>query len=222
VAPEAEILLADDDDVGRYVVATMLRRAGFAVREAMDGVQAVADALRAPPDLAVLDVKMPGYDGFEACRLLKADPATRHVPVLLLSATFLDSDHQVEGLETGADSYLTQPVEAPVLAATVRSLRFSLRNIVALLSLDGILPGKLLLDATTLALSTDDHAICRKPSGEHDGTADLLKILEAVLDSGRILPLAQRAPVERAGQAGDARGQFINADQHQQMQGQRD
>ena len=122
MAPEAEILLADDDDVGRYVVATMLRRAGFAVREAMDGVQAVADALRAPPDLAVLDVKMPGYDGFEACRLLKADPATRHVPVLLLSATFLDSDHQVEGLETGADSYLTQPVEAPVLAATVRSL----------------------------------------------------------------------------------------------------
>ncbi len=122
MAPEAEILLADDDDVGRYVVATMLRRAGFAVREAMDGVQAVTEALRAPPDLAVLDVKMPGYDGFEACRLLKADPATRHVPVLLLSATFLDSDHQVEGLETGADSYLTQPVEAPVLAATVRSL----------------------------------------------------------------------------------------------------
>ena len=65
---------------------------------------------------------MPGFDGFEACRLLKSDPATQHVPVLLLSATFLDSDDQVEGLEVGADSYLTQPVEAPVLAATVRAL----------------------------------------------------------------------------------------------------
>jgi len=118
---EAEILLADDDDVGRYVIATMLRRAGFEVRETVDGVQAVDEALRAPPDVAVLDVKMPGFDGFEACRRLKADPATQHVPVLLLSATFLNPDDQVEGLEVGADGYLTQPVEAPVLAATVRA-----------------------------------------------------------------------------------------------------
>ena len=119
---EAEILLADDNDVGRYVIATMLRRAGFEVRETVDGVQAVDEALRAPPDIAVLDVKMPGFDGFEACRRLKSDPATQHVPVLLLSATFLNPDDQVEGLEVGADGYLTQPVEAPVLAATVRAL----------------------------------------------------------------------------------------------------
>jgi serine phosphatase RsbU (regulator of sigma subunit)/FixJ family two-component response regulator len=122
MAAEAEILLADDNDVGRYVIATMLRRAGFEVRETVDGVQAIEEARRAPPDIAVLDVKMPGFDGFEACRQLKADPATRHVPVLLLSATFLNPDDQVEGLEVGADGYLTQPVEAPVLAATVRAL----------------------------------------------------------------------------------------------------
>jgi DNA-binding response OmpR family regulator len=100
----------------------MLRRAGFAVREVTDGVQAVDAATSAPPDLAVLDVKMPAMDGFEACRRLKSNEATRHVPVLLLSATFLDSEAQVEGLDTGADAYLTQPVEAPVLAATIRSL----------------------------------------------------------------------------------------------------
>jgi len=122
---EAEILLADDNDVGRYVIATMLRRAGFAVREAVDGVQAVDEAQRVPPDIAVLDVKMPGMDGFEACRRLKAHPATEGVPILLLSATFLNPDHQVEGLEVGADGYLTQPVEAPVLAATVRALRMA-------------------------------------------------------------------------------------------------
>jgi CheY-like chemotaxis protein len=122
LAAEADILLADDDDVGRYVTATMLRRAGFTVREAVDGQQALDEALRQPPDLAILDVKMPGLDGFEACRRLKEDERTLHIPVLLLSATFLESEAQVEGLETGADAYLTQPIEAPVLAATARAL----------------------------------------------------------------------------------------------------
>lgn len=116
------VLLADDDEVGRYVIATMLRRSGFEVRETADGAEAVAEAIADPPDLAILDVKMPHMDGFTACRRLKAHVATRHIPVLLLSATFLETEAQVEGLETGADAYLTQPVEAPVLAATIRSM----------------------------------------------------------------------------------------------------
>lgn len=119
---EPTILLADDDEVGRYVIATMLRRAGFAVREVADGLQAVSAVLADPPDIAVLDVKMPGLDGFEACRRIKSNEATRHIPVLMLSATFMETEAQVEGLETGADVYLTQPVEAPVLAATIRSM----------------------------------------------------------------------------------------------------
>lgn len=119
---EPSILLADDDEVGRYVIATMLRRAGFAVAEVADGLAAVAAAVAAPPDIAVLDVKMPGLDGFEACRRIKSHERTRHIPVLMLSATFMETEAQVEGLETGADVYLTQPVEAPVLAATIRSL----------------------------------------------------------------------------------------------------
>lgn len=117
-----EILLADDSDVGRYVIATMLRRAGFVVREVPDGLGAVQAATSQPPDLVILDVKMPGLDGLEACRRLKADRATSFVPVLLLSATFLDSADQVEGLDTGADAYLTQPVESPVLVASINSL----------------------------------------------------------------------------------------------------
>src|SRR3954454_2422928 len=122
MAPSPTILLADDDDIGRYVVATMLRRAGFTVSEVADGLAAVEAVLADPPDLAVLDVKMPRLTGFEACRRLKSDEATRHIPVLLLSATFMETDAQVEGLENGADAYLTQPIEAPVLAATIRSL----------------------------------------------------------------------------------------------------
>src|ERR1700733_5964723 len=70
-----EILLADDSEVGRYVIATMLRRAGFVVREVPDGLEAVREATSRPPDLVILDVKMPGLDGLEACRRLKADPS---------------------------------------------------------------------------------------------------------------------------------------------------
>ncbi len=122
MAEPVDILLADDSDVGRYVIATMLRRAGFSVREVADGADAVREAILQPPDLAVLDVKMPGLGGLEACRRLKADPATSFVPVLLLSATFLDPADRVEGLDIGADAYLTQPVEAPVLIASINSL----------------------------------------------------------------------------------------------------
>ena len=74
---ETVVLLADDDDVGRYVIATMLRRAGFTVREVADGVAAVAAARAELPDIAILDVKMPGLDGFEACRKLKSDATRR-------------------------------------------------------------------------------------------------------------------------------------------------
>jgi DNA-binding response OmpR family regulator len=119
---EPRVVLADDDDVGRYVIATMLRRAGFTVSEVADGLNAVSAVATQQPDIAVLDVKMPGLDGFEACRRLKSEEATRHIPVLMLSATFLETEARVEGLENGADAYLTQPVEAPVLAATIRSL----------------------------------------------------------------------------------------------------
>ena len=120
--PAPSILLADDDEVGRYVIATMLRRAGFTVVEVDNGLDAVSTVQSTPLDLAVLDVKMPGLDGFEACRRIKSHEDTRHIPVLMLSATFMETEAQVEGLETGADAYLTQPVEAPVLAATIRSM----------------------------------------------------------------------------------------------------
>ena len=117
-----DVLLADDDEVGRYVIAAALRRNGFDVREVEDGGAAVAAATDVVPDLVVLDVKMPVLDGFAACAAIKQDPRTANVPILLLSATFLESEYQVRGLESGADAYLTQPVETPVLVATLRSL----------------------------------------------------------------------------------------------------
>ena len=117
----ATILVVDDDEAKRYTVDRILRRAGFATIEATDGATALRLAA-GRPDLIVLDVNMPDINGFEVCRRIKADPATASIPVLHLSATRIDADAKVEGLEGGADAYLAQSIEPAVLIATVRAL----------------------------------------------------------------------------------------------------
>ena len=115
------ILVVDDDEAKRYAITKILRKAGFAIREAATGSEAlrlVADL----PDLVILDVKLPDMSGFEVCRRIKADPATASIPVLHLSTTFVDLDDKVQGLEGGADGYLTDVLEPLELIATVRSL----------------------------------------------------------------------------------------------------
>jgi PAS domain S-box-containing protein len=116
----AHIVVIDDDDVKRYTITHTLRRAGFSVEEG----STAGEALRKAPGatLLILDVKLPDQSGFDVCRRLKGDPASAHVLVLLLSATFVGADSQVEGLDSGADAYLTSATEPPVLVATVRAL----------------------------------------------------------------------------------------------------
>ena len=92
------ILLVDDKDWTRYTVSRLLRSERYVVREAPTG----ADALRLAaqkPDLIILDIKLPDLDGYEVCRRIKADPATASIPVLHLSATFVESDSRSTGLE---------------------------------------------------------------------------------------------------------------------------
>lgn len=119
--PETKILLVDDDDPKRYSIARTLRRAGYLVQEAASGVEALRMVL-AHPDLIVLDVKLPDIDGFEVCRRIKADPALKAIPVLHVSGTFMDIEHKVHGLDSGADGYLTSVAEPLELLATVRAL----------------------------------------------------------------------------------------------------
>jgi PAS domain S-box-containing protein len=119
--PQSTILLVDDDEPKRYSIARTLRRAGYAVEEAALGAQALRLAT-AGPDLIILDVKLPDIDGFEICRRIKSDPATRGIPVLHVSVTFVDIEDKIQGLESGADGYLTSVVEPLELLATVRAL----------------------------------------------------------------------------------------------------
>ncbi|HXE56537.1 MAG TPA: response regulator, partial [Gemmatimonadales bacterium] len=115
------ILVVDDHEANRYAVARLLRRQGFEIREAVNGREAL-EAARQLPDLVVLDINMPGMNGWEVCRRLKSDPLTQAIPVLHLSATFRGPEHRTRSLLGGGDAFLTHPVEPSELLATVTAL----------------------------------------------------------------------------------------------------
>ena len=116
------ILHIDDDESNRYAVRRILEKSGFEVIDSPNGAQGIEDAEKFLPDLIVLDIRLPDIDGFEVCRRIKANKNLKYIPVLQTSASFVSSEHKVEGLDSGADGYLAQPIEAAVLVATVRSL----------------------------------------------------------------------------------------------------
>jgi signal transduction histidine kinase/CheY-like chemotaxis protein len=119
VAP-ARILVADDNADMREYVARLLRQRGWQVDVVGDGRAALDAARRDAPDLILSDVMMPGLDGFELLRALRADMATRQLPVILLSAR-AGEDARVEGIEAGATDYLVKPFSARELVARVEA-----------------------------------------------------------------------------------------------------
>jgi signal transduction histidine kinase len=116
------ILVVDDTDSSRYRTVRILRRAGFDVIEASSAEETLRVVHQCLPRLVVLDVNLPDQDGWEVCRRIKSDPSTASVLVLQLSASYVTEADTVRALEGGADGCLTEPVEPPVLVATVRAL----------------------------------------------------------------------------------------------------
>ena len=117
----ARILVVDDIEANVRLLEAKLTAEYYEVLTARDGPTALAIAASEKPDIVLLDVMMPGMDGFDVCRRLKNDADTRHIPVVLVTALDGRSD-RIQGLEAGADEFLTKPIDDVMLFARVRSL----------------------------------------------------------------------------------------------------
>jgi DNA-binding response OmpR family regulator len=116
-----KILVVDDDLDTLKLVGMMLQRQGFSIIAAVNGAQALAKVPAEKPDLILLDVMMPDYDGFEVCRRIRSDPAFASVPILMFTAK-AQVDDKVKGFEAGADDYLPKPTHPAELLAHVKAL----------------------------------------------------------------------------------------------------
>ena len=114
------ILVVDDNPATLYSTSRVLKGAGYTVVNAMSGAEAIAMTAR-DPNLVILDINLPDMDGFEICRRLRSMESMQRVPVIYLSASFVKDGDKVQGLDAGADGYLTHPVEPRVLTATVNA-----------------------------------------------------------------------------------------------------
>jgi two-component system, NtrC family, sensor kinase len=123
------ILIVDDTPANLQVLSAALSHEGYEVGIATNGERAIRQAQYRPPALILLDVQMPGIDGFETCRRLKADPVTQGIPVIFMTA-LSDADHKVQGFSVGAVDYITKPFQHEEVMARVR-VHLQIRHLTA-------------------------------------------------------------------------------------------
>ena len=161
----ARVLVVDDILSNVKLLEAKLTTEYFEVVTAYSGIEALAKVDECAPDIILLDVMMPGMDGFEVCRRIKANPKSAHVPVVMVTALDQPSD-RVAGLEAGADDFLTKPVDDAALFARVRSL-------------------------VRLKMMTDELRM-RETTGQEMGLLDPASTLSEAANSGRILIIEDR------------------------------
>ena len=118
---KGKILVVDDEIYIVHILDFSLGMEGYEVITALDGEQALEKARSEKPDLIVLDIMMPKLDGYETCKILKGDPATRDIPVILLSAKGRNIDQKI-GFEVGADDYITKPFSPRKLVERINGI----------------------------------------------------------------------------------------------------
>ncbi len=116
-----KILYVEDNDDNIYILKNRLSRAGYTVVIAGDGEQGIAMARSEKPDLILMDLSLPVLDGWEATRRLKADPATRSIPIIAITSHAMAGDRR-QALEAGCDDYDTKPVELDRLLGKIAAL----------------------------------------------------------------------------------------------------
>lgn len=119
--PRATVLIVEDNEDNRIIYRTFLEHHGYVVLEASDGEAGVQSVREHRPDIVLMDISMPVLDGYEATRILKADPATASIPVVALTAHAMAEDRRLAA-EAGCDSYLAKPAEPRRVLAEVQRL----------------------------------------------------------------------------------------------------
>ena len=115
------VLVVEDSRTQQQMILDLLKSSGLDVEAACDGVEALEQMKKSPPDLVVLDIVMPKMNGYEVCRRLKADPKTQSVPVVMCSSKGEEFD-RYWGMKQGADAYIAKPFEPVELIGTVKQL----------------------------------------------------------------------------------------------------
>jgi DNA-binding response OmpR family regulator len=115
------VLLVEDEEQLRRVMKDLLQREGYTVAEARDGIQALDEVDRHAPDVIILDLNLPGLDGYGVLAQLRSRPATREIPVMVLTAKG-DEDNEVRVFELGADDFVTKPFRARSLTARIEAV----------------------------------------------------------------------------------------------------
>ncbi len=118
-----KILVVEDDIMTAKILALLLTRAGYEVTVVHDASAALGAVEQVNPHLLILDVMLPGIDGYEICRLLRREPNTKRLPILMFTALARPAD-QRQGFVAGADDYLVKPVNSNELLSRVRSMLF--------------------------------------------------------------------------------------------------
>lgn len=169
-----DILIIDDAPDTLNLLSRMLNKHGYSVRTAIGGQIALEKTKLAPPALILLDIVMPGMDGYEVCARLKADPLTRDIPIIFLSALY-DSEGKVRAFEAGGVDYVTKPFHAEEVLARIRT-HLALQNAQAQLKAQNVQLQKEVNDRRT------PEQIGSEAADEWDRTFDALPDLICIFD----------------------------------------